>query len=260
MKIRIVFLVFLVQIMFISFGYGQSGFMRPGSTPTVQEPQSVPVSSDNPDWSLPPLQVLIDHAIENSRMLKMADNEILMSEYSYTDIRREWLRRINLTTFLSYGSMFDLSRLSGTTTGVPYINSSALMLNYGVGMMVGTPLSDLFDRKRTKQRSKLIIEQAKMTKEESINSLTQTVIQSYYNVLSIQKTLALSNEMFLMAGLVHDRAKLDLAQNKISFGEYTRANQTFLNAQNTVELQKYSLMVAVKSLEIIVGIELLKTK
>jgi len=256
MKIRI---VFFVHIMFISFGYGQSSFMRPGSTPTVQEPQSVPVNSDNSDWSLPPLQVLIDHAIEHSPMLKSADNEILMGEYLYKDVRRDWLSKFSIMGDARYGSMFDLSRLASTTSGVPYLNSSALMLNYGIGMSAGTSISDIFDRKRTKQKSKLTIEQARLSKEESINNLTQAVLSAYYNILSIQKTLAMSNELFLMAGLVHERAKMDLAQNKISYAEYATEYQAFLNAQNTVELQKYNLLSAVGILEIIVGIELIKT-
>ena len=259
MMIRVVFFVFFVQIMFPGLGYGQGAFTRPGNVPTPQAPQTTSANNDNAEWNLPPLQVLIDHAIEHSPALKLADNEILMGEYLYKDVRRDWLQRFSILADARYGSMFDLSRIGSTTSSVPYLNSSALMMTYGVGLGFGTSVSDLFDRKRTKQKSKLTIEQAKIAKEESINTLTQTVITSYYNILSTQKTLAFNNEVFLMASIVHDKAKLDLAQNKISYAEYATELQAFLSAQNTVELQKYNLWRAVKILEIIVGIELIKT-
>jgi len=123
--------------------------------------------------------------------------------------------------------------------------------------MAGISLADLFDRKRTKQQARWRIDQARISKEESINALTQTVITAYYNILSIQKTLAMNTEIFLMAGLVYERVKLDLAQNKISYNDYVTETQTYLTAQNAVELRKNELWRSVRILEIIVGVELI---
>jgi len=258
MIIRTVFFVFFVQILFPGLGYGQGNFARPGNVPVIQDHQSAPQNNDISEWRLPPLQVLIDHAIKHSNEVKLADNDILMSEYLYKDVRRDWLKKINVSGDARYGSMFDLARLS-QTPGVSILpQSNNLILYYGIGLTASTSISDLVDKKRTKQKSQLTIEQSKLTKEGSINGIKEKVITEYYNILSLQKTLATSNEIFLMISLVHEKARMDLAQNKISYTEYATDNQAFLNAQNALELQKYELERAVRVLEIIVGIELLK--
>ena len=252
MMVRVVFLVFFVQVLFSGLVYGQGNFARPGSITTPQAPQTAPANSDNPDWSLPPLQTLINLAIDHSPLLQSADINILLVENGMKDIRREWMRRINFMADARYGTMFNYSNM---IPGAPL--EPTIMMNYGVGAMAGISLADLFDRKRTKQQARWRIDQARISKEESINALTQTVITAYYNILSIQKTLAMNTEIFLMAGLVYERVKLDLAQNKISYNDYVTETQTYLTAQNAVELRKNELWRSVRILEIIVGVELI---
>ena len=254
MMIRIAFFVFFVQVLFIKFGYAQ-GFMRPGGSQIIQESQSVSANNDNSIWKLPPLQTLIDLALEHSPMVKLADTDIQMGEYELKDIYRDWMRRVSFMADARYGTMFDYSRLV-TAPGVA--NTPTIMMNYGAGAAASMALSDIFDRKRTKQKARMRIDQARMNREEVISGLTQLIITSYYSVLADQKTLALSNELNLTAGLVHDKAKMDFSQNRISLDDYSRANEAYLTAQNEVELQKLNLMKSVSMLEVIVGVALAK--
>ena len=136
--------------------------------------------------------------------------------------------------------------------------SNAEMWNYGAGVSASLPLSDIIDKKRPKQKAKLKIEQAEIQKEDVIGAVKQTVIGAYYEVLSAQKTLAMNNEVSMSVTLLYEQAKLDFNTNRLSLSEFTERTEAYLNSQNTVELQKYVLMRAVRILEIIVGIELIK--
>jgi len=255
MMTRLVFFVFLVKLLFPVFGYGQTGgFMRPGNVPTAQEPQAITANTDDPEWNLPPLQTLIDITIGNSTVLKLADTHIKAEEEGLRDLHREWLSRINFMADTRYGTMYDYSRLV-VTPDVPITPS--VMWSYGAGATASMSLADIFDRKRTKQKTRLRIEQSKLTKEETISEVTQLVINAYYEVLTAQKMLAMSNELSLTAGLVFDKAKLDYSQNRISFTDYAKENEAYLSIQNTVELQRLNLMRTIRTLEVIVGIELL---
>jgi len=254
MIIRLVLFVFFAQVLFPEFGYGQGNYMRPGNMPATQQPQSAPAGSDNSEWSLPPLQTLIDLAVKHSPVLKMADIDIKVSENGLKDLHREWMRRINFMADARYGSMLDYSRL----VTMPTENPATVMMSYGVGATAVVSLADLFDRKRTKQLSKWRIEQAQITKEEAVNGLVQLVINAYFEVLTAQKTLALNNELNLTASLVYDKAKMDFTQNKISMTEWARENEAYLTSQNAVDLQKYVVMRSIHILEIIVGVELVK--
>ena len=253
--IRVVVFVFFVQILFPEFGYGQGSYMRPGNVSTTQDPEYESANSDNPYWDLPPLDTLINLAIKHSPMLKSADIDILMEKDGLKDIHREWLRRVNFMTDVRYGSMLDYSKI----VAMPGVSPATVMLSYGAGAMVGFSLSDVFDRKRTKQKARWRIEQAQISRDEAIIGVTQMVINSYYAVLVAQKNFAMANEISLTAALVHDKAKLDVSQSRISLTEWAKENETFLGAQNTVELQKIALMQSIRMLEIIVGIELVKT-
>ena len=256
MIIRVVFFVIFVQILFPRIGYGQGVFMRPGTVQTAQDPQSASAKSDDPDWNLPPLQTLIDLALKHSPALKMAEIEVKLGEDGLKEIHREWMRRIQFMTDARYGSMLDYSRM----VNYPGMSPTTVMLSYGAGVTAGFSLADLFDRKRTKQQAKWSIEQANINREAAINGVTQMVINSYYAVLTAQKNFALATELNLTASTLFDKAKMDMAQNRMSLTDWARENEAYLNAQNAVELQRYTFMQSIRLLEIIVGIELVKIR
>ena len=255
MKIRLVFFAVFVQILSLGFGYGQGAFARPGNVPTIQESQPVSVSSNNSDWNLPPLQTLINHALVHSPMLKSADLGIKIEEDGLKDVHREWMRKINFMADSRYGSMLDYSRM----ITMPGVSPATVMMSYGVGATASMSLADIFDRKRTKQKAKWRIEEAKISREEAVIGVTQMVITAYYEVLAAQKNFALANELNLTAGLVFNNAKMDFSQNRISMTDYAKENEAFLGAQNEVELQRFTLMRSIRLLELIVGIELVNT-
>ena len=209
-------------------------------------------------WQLPPLQVLIDSALIKSPILKGAGMEVLMSQYLLKDAQRDWMENINFTADARYGSMFDYSRMAENTGSFIPISDNVYSMNYGVGMSAYLPISDIFDRKRKIQKAQLQINQSESRKEEIEQTVKQTVIAAYYEALTSQKTLGMRAEISSSASMLYDQSKLDYAENRITLAEFTKANEVFLTAKNEEETQKYNLLRAVRTLEVIVGIELTK--
>jgi outer membrane protein TolC len=209
------------------------------------------------EWALPTLQTLIDSALIHSPILKGADGDILMSRYELTDAHRDWMQKINFTIDGRYGSMFDYSRLANAGAFIP-LSDNIYAMNYGVGMSAYMPISDMFDRKRKLQKAKLKIEQTENKRDETARMVKQSVITAYYDVLAAQKTLAARSEISLSANMLYDQSRLDYAESRITLAEFTKANETYLHARNEVETQKFTLLKAVRILEVIVGIELVK--
>ena len=211
------------------------------------------------EWKLPPLEVLIDSALIHSPLMRVADQDILLSQYALTDIHRDWMRKVNLTADARYGSTLDYSRLSSVSgSGVIPNSANRSMLNSGVGMSLYMPISDVLDRKRRVSSAKMKIEQAEIMKEDTERTIKQTIISAYYEVLTLQKTLEMQIEMRSSAGMLYEQTKSDFEENRTNFTEYTQAYEAYLTSQSTYETQKNNLLRAIRTLEVNVGITLLK--
>lgn len=214
---------------------------------------------DEIEWKLPPLQALIDSASVNSPIVKLADANVKMGQYELTDTQRDWLRKLNLSADTRLGSMIDYNRMINMSGGAFIPPSDNIyMLNYGLGFSAFLPLSDVFDRKRTIQKARLKVEQAEIQKNETLNQVKQLVIAAYYDALSVQNVLAMRNEISFSLGMMYDQSKIDYTESRISLADFTKATETYLLAQSEQETQKNNFLKAVRILEVIVGIELIK--
>ena len=258
---RVIIFIFLVQILFPMTGNAQ-GYNRFGGNTNVipktqpaPAPAPVPILNEVTEWSLPPLQMMINTAVENSPLIHLANANIQMGKYEFKDACREWLKNVSLVADARYGNMVNYA--TSQNTGVGIISNNE-MWNYGAGVSTYLPFSEIFDKKRAKQKARLKIEQAEIQKEDIVITLSQTVITAYYEVLAAQKTLAMYNEISLSATMLYEQAKLDFNTNRLPLSDFTEKTEAYLTAQNKVEVQKYDLMKSIRILELIVGIELIR--
>ena len=244
--IRIILFSFFVELLLVSNSYAQT-------TPETNN------NIDGSAWKLPPLQLLIDSALMYSPLMRMADQEILLSQYALLDVRRDWMKKVNLTTDARYGSMFDYSRMSSLSGGsfIPF-SANLYSLTVGAGMGVYMPISDVFDRKRLISSAKTKIEQAEIKKEDIERAVKQVIVSAYYEVLSLQKTLETHSKIQSSSDMLYEQTKSDFEENIINLAEYNKVYETYLNSQNTYETHKNNLLKAIRTLEINVGITLLK--
>lgn len=234
------------------------GFLILFISSLLAESSHAQTENSEPEWQLPPLQTLIDSALMHSPILRGASHEVTMSQHELTDAQKDWMQKINFAADFRYGSQYDYSRLNSSSGGLLPLSETTVAPTYGIGVSAYMPVSDIFDHKRKKQKAKLKIEQSESRRDEVAQTVRQTVIAAYYDVLTAQKTLATRAEISASAGMLYDQSKLDYAENRITLADFTKANEAYLNAQNEVETQKFALFKAVRTLEVMVGIELIK--
>jgi outer membrane protein TolC len=218
--------------------------------------------NDQPElqgWNLPSLQTLIDSAVINATTVKLADAAILASQYEDQALRRDWMERVNLTATGMYGNAYDYARALSNSQGAYVIPSeNRNTWNYGGGVSVLYPLSQIFDRKRLKQQSLLRIEQAEIQKEGMEQVVKQQVITAYYNLRTVLKQMEIEAETLALLTVSYDQAKILYSDNRITLSEYTQMYQTYIASKNMLEVQKNAVMSAFRSMEVLTGIQLLK--
>ena len=215
--------------------------------------------TDESPWELPPLQMLIDSALVHSTLMKSADATIQISEIQLTDVRRNWMNRFNFGLDSRLGSVIDYRKLAELDAGgiIPP-SANIYMLNYGIGFTAYVPVTEIFDRKRKIQKAQLEMEITKNRKTEAEKQVKSSVVDAYYDVQSALKTLDTRTQITLSAGMLFDQSKIDYETGSMTLDAHMRANDTYLNALNDLELQKFAVLKAVYKLELIVGIQLIK--
>ena len=208
-------------------------------------------------WELPPLQMLIDSAFINSPLLKSADVEIELSEIQLTEARRKWMQKININADTRFGSMVDYRRMTDMQSAGVMMPSN-YMLTLGAGFGVSTPLSDFFDRKRHHQKAQLQMDKSVNSRTDTERQVRTQVINAYFEVLSAQKILATRAELVSSAAMLSEQSQTDYAENRIGLADYIKANDALISGMNDLELQKFAVLKAVYTLEVLVGIQLIK--
>ncbi len=240
---RIVLSIFFVSIMLIGDIYAQS--------------ISGDATNEDSDFSkmLPSLGALIDSALIHSPAMRIADNTILLSQYELKQLNKDWMKWIYLQGDARYGSDFYFST---EQVLIDYSDQERPSVRYGVGLNMRMPISEVLNRKLPRQEAKINIEQARAQKEIIENNIRQLVITAYYDLLTQQKTLDLQIELLSSASMTFDQAKMDYAGNKISLKDYTQSAETFIKTQNAYEIEKNNYSKALRLMEALVGIKIIK--
>lgn len=210
-------------------------------------------------WKLPPLEALIDSALIHSSLVKGANSTVQLSELELMDAKKDWMQRISLSSSLRYGSIYDYSSMyesEGTPTFLS-ITESKFAPYVNMGLNLNMPISDIVDRKRKIEKAKVKVDISESRMEDIERSVKQTVVTAYYEVMNAQEILSVRDEIKSSASVLFDQASEDYKGNKITFAEFTRINEIYLNAKSQVESQKIALLKAIRILEIIVGIRII---
>ncbi len=236
---RIIFFIFIVQLLFSNNLYAQTT-----------------ANNDTQDFAktLPPLQALIDSALIYSPAMRMADNSILLSEYSLKSTNRDWMHWIYLQANARYGSDYYFTSeevlIEGPTTSDP--------IRFTGGVSMRLPISSIFNYGLNQKGAKIEIEQSKIRKDAVEKGVREVVIAGYYDLLSKRNALDLRLELFVSANMSYEQAKQDYADNRTSLDAFTQANERYLSAKNAYEVQKNEFNKTILLFEEIIGFKLIK--
>ncbi|MBT8186871.1 MAG: TolC family protein [Croceitalea sp.] len=205
---------------------------------------------------LPPLDSLIAIANDNSPRLKFFD-----ADYEYWNgtvklAKKAWLNNINLDAGYGYGIFDNLSsqQLAGDPMSQALFSSE--QSRYTVGASIKLPLSSIFNRGREVKNAKAEAEKSKYQKDFAIWELEQLIVRQYNDLIKAHRLFFISNSIVETYKVQSVRAEKDFANGAINVTEYTRLQQMLNQAISAFESQRAEFLIALKSLEGTVGIEI----
>jgi len=219
-------------------------------------------SQDNVDSAfsnIPPLQVLIDSALEHSPVIKSQDAEVLIKEYNLSITRQQWLNYVQVIGDSKYGTYDNLivNQYQTSNQSTAYNTS-----NVGTRLQIGLSLRfSIFDFIKAKNNKKIAIkelEQSVWRKEELNSYLRQTVIKQYHEVLMNHSLLKVKTDFLQQTKLAKDFSEKDYKSNIVEYFEVVRAADAYQKAMTDYEKTKTDFIVALLLLQDIVGINLSK--
>lgn len=206
---------------------------------------------------LPPLDSLMDKAKGNSPRLKFFD-----ADHEYWDgtvelERRAWLNNINIEAGYGYGIFDNLSmqQLAGDVTAGQALFTTE-QSRYTVGASIKLPLASVFNRNRKIKNAQAEADKSKYQKDYAIWELEQLIVRQYNDLIKAHRLFFISSSIVETYKVQSIRAEKDFTNGIINVTEYTRLQQMLNQAISAFESQRSEFLIALKSLEGTVGIEI----
>lgn len=206
---------------------------------------------------LPSLDSLIFKAKENSPRLKFFDADFAYWDGAVVLEKRAWLNNINIEAAYGYGIYDNLSneQLAGGATASQALISTE-QSRYTVGASIKLPLASIFNRGRKIKNAEAEADKSKYSKEFAIWELEQLIVTQYNDLIKAHRLLFISNSIVESYKVQSIRAEKDFANAIINISDYTRLQQMLNQAISSFESQRSEFLIALKSLEGTVGIEI----
>ncbi|MFN3950947.1 MAG: TolC family protein [Thermaurantimonas sp.] len=172
---------------------------------------------------LPPINELIDTAVEHSPEVKYWHAQVKLREYEVSLAKKDWARDVYVT-----------GQYQGGTLGAN-INpdGSAILLGYLVGAGLRVPLSTVVGRKDRIGAAEAWLESTISKKEEAIRNIRELIFNEYQKLLMIQRKIAILTETNESTSLI-----MEMAEERFRQGELTLDQL----GTNTELKTKYSLI------------------
>ena len=204
------------------------------------------------EFSLPPLEAVIDSALRRSASVRFRLQEIEAKQANLTSQKNYWTRNLGFQGEARYGTFNNFSTIeTGQSTGILASNTS--QVNYAAGVYVKFPLFDIINRKNQISQARVELDQARSMAEAQQDELRQLVIRLYQDVLLKQRVLLIRSES---AGT--SRVNMDMVENQFRNGvipvaEYVRISDIVSRTSSDYEVARAEFTAAKAILEDIAG-------
>ncbi len=205
---------------------------------------------------LPPLDSLFTIAKDNSPRLKFFDADYEYWDGQVTLARKSWLRNINLEAAYGYGIFDNLSNQQIAGDPGSQTLFSTEQSRYTLGASIKLPLSSIFNRNREIKNAKAEADKSKFNKDYAIWELEQLIVRQYNDLIRAHRLFFISNSIVETYKVQSIRAEKDFANGVINVTEYTRLQQMLNQAISSFESQRAEFLIALKSLEGTIGIQI----
>lgn len=170
---------------------------------------------------LPPLEALIDSAIEHSPLVKIEELQAAWERYEIITAKREWLRHWGLNGEVNVGNWTYRDR-DELTRRDRFYDSESRRTNYVAGVYVRIPIIYLVDRKNEINKKKKLLEISIVSREVVVREIRKLVIDTYTTLMQEQSILKITNDYQQVADMMMRNANNQFLNGEIPPEELAR--------------------------------------
>lgn len=234
-------------------------FMTYGSLSiaTAQNADKTQITFKSNGISIPPLQTMIDSAINHNAMLSYRNLEIGAKESNLKSKKHNWLRNFGVQADGRYGN-FNNNSINVIEGDQNFQTTSTTQLNYTIGVYAKFPIFDGINRRNEIKKGKIEIAQAKSLAEAQKDELRQIVIKQYQELTLKQKLLNISSQNLGNAKVNMKMAEKEFRSGVIPIYEYVRISDMTSRIESDYEKSKSEFLLAKKIMENLVGFKIIQ--
>lgn len=205
-----------------------------------------------PNGELPELRVFLDSAIISSPLLKVSDKQISQVFEQIKIEKKSWSDYLSLDANAKYGlyNQISLSDITAATASDAGIQSKNQQLNYFFGVTFKLPFSDIATKKNKLKILNDNIDEKQQQKEELKNQLKQLIVEQYYNLIYLNKSMKINQNMLQSMSINLMKAERDIQTGIITLENYNamvyqqgKAEDSFYKAKSEYYAQYKKLMI-----------------
>ena len=217
----------------------QTGSTR-GLEPVRENTNRPDPASEIDDQLLPPLEKIIDAAIQNSPVLKQQDALINKNEYRLKSVKQSWSDAISVGASTQYGAFGNVAL-------------DALSVGYQAGVYIKVSLFDIIGRSN---QIGVFVEERNIAlhKREELKRLIRQRVTSLYNKLRLSKRLVQIKSNGRESTRVHHQmVEKKFIKGDYSVSEYARVVEIATKMNSDYEIARAEFMRFYVELEEFVG-------
>jgi outer membrane protein TolC len=204
---------------------------------------------------LPPLDVLIEAAIQHNSIVEFRRLDVERKESLVKTERNYWTRNFGLQADAEYGNLNN-SSYSVEAGDSNLLSTSTTQFNYGVGVYLKFPIFDIVNRKDQIKQAQLEVDQAVSMEEGMKNEIRQLVIKQYQEIILKQKLLSIKSQNLGNAKVNMEMVEKEFRNGVIPILEYARISDITSKIESEFETAKSEYFLAKKLLENTIGFSL----
>lgn len=193
------------------------------------------------DSNLPPLEVVMEAALDYSPLVKTQDASIHKQEAEMKRNGKLWLQTLQLQVGSQYNTYY-----TNENVALPVFGSQT-------GLIVRFSLYDFISRKDIMDRSRYEVEEAKQRTDQQRVVIRQMVISTYQQAVKNKELLRVCNERVQAAESHAIMAEQEFKTGEIQISELSRVTQIVGQAKMELEKSKADFFEAYYLLEALIG-------
>ena len=212
--------------------------------------------SEETELNIPPLDVIIDFALEKSARLKSRKSQIGVKKSTLASERIYWTRNFRIRANTRYGNLTNFTTSDDSANDSPSVSTlqqDRVQTNYSVGFFITFPVFDFLNRKNQVELASLEVEQAEYMADFTREEIRQKVIKLYQDLILKQKLLQVRSESLSDGKVNMKMVEKEFRNGVVPISEYVRITSITANLEAQYHKAMSEFIIAKQLLEEVSG-------